>query len=357
MLKAKTFAVWIQQKRGAMKKLRHSKYLFLCPLILLMMAALFLAGCSKKKNLTYDGTDMGKLTERSVDIMGVRYNLYSNGYAEVVAVLNPYFELSESVTHEGTSYSVVKIQENNFGGVSGYGIFNKVGISSQGLVEAPEHLALPDTLLSLPGYVFAECTSSSITLPSNLKYLPLGAFYCCSNLETVEFPDSLEKICAVKLFTGCSSLTSVELPKDVSYVLSTDYLFSGCSSLQSVTIPGACGGGVLDERTFADCDVLSEIILEDGITTIGFRTFHNLPALEEIVFPDSVTEIKDATFYDCPNLKDVWLSDNLSDIPPHMFKQSYGNYDADTSGITIHVKESLVEYTKNLYPDATVVAK
>ncbi len=339
-----------------MKKLQHSKHLFLCPLLFLMLTALFLTGCSKK-NLTYDGTDMGKLTESSIDIMGVRYNFYSNGYAEVVAVLNPYFELSESVTYEGTSYSVVKIQANSFGGVTGYGIFNKIGISSQGFVEAPEHLVLPDTLLSLPNYVFSQCTSSSITLPSDLKSLPVGAFYRCENLETVEFPDSLEEIYTPNLFTGCSSLTSVELPKDVSYILSTDYLFVGCSSLQSVTIPGTCGRGILHDHTFADCDVLSEIILEDGITTIYYRAFDNLPALEEIVFPDSVTEIKDAIFYDCPNLKDVWLSDNLSDIPPHMFKQGYGNYDADTSGITIHVKESLVEYAKNLYPDATVVAK
>lgn len=340
-----------------MKKLRHSRYLLLCSLILLASAALFLAGCSPEKNLTYDGTDMGKLTERSVDIMGVRYNFYSNGYAEVVAVLNPYFELSESVTYQGTDYSVVKIQNQNTGIVSGVSIFKQIGINSKGFVEAPEHLKLPDTLLSLPTYALSYCTSSSVTLPSDLRYLPLGTFYYCENLETVEFPDSLEKICASKLFTGCSSLTSIELPRDVSYVLSTDHLFSGCSSLQSVTIPGVCGGGVLDERTFDDCAVLSEIILEDGITTIRSRAFYELPALEEIVFPDSITEIRDATFYDCPNLKDVWLPDNLSDIPPHMFKQSYGNYDADTSGITLHVKESFVEYTKNLYPDATVVAK
>lgn len=340
-----------------MKKSRHSKYLLLSSLIFLMLTTLFLAGCSSKKNLTYDGTDMGKLTESSIDIMGVRYNLYSNGYAEVVAVLNPYFELSESVTYQGTDYSVVKIQNKNIGIVTGVSIFHQTGINSKGFVEAPEHLVLPDTLLSLPNYAFAYCTSSSITLPSDLKFLSLGAFHYCTNLETVDFPDSLEKICAIRLFEGCSSLKSVELPKDVTYILSAHNLFSGCSSLQSVTIPGTCGNGDLGERTFADCDVLSEIILEDGITTIRSNAFHNLPALEEIVFPDSITVIEDSTFYDCFNLKEVWLSDNLSDIPPHMFKQSYGAYDADTSGITIHVKESLVDYVQNLYPDATVVAK
>lgn len=300
---------------------------------------------------------MGKLSECNVDIMGVRYNLYSNGYAEVVAVLNPYFELSESVTYQGTNYSVVQIKTLNTGLLSGVSIFKQVGINSKGFVEAPEHLIMPDTILSLPSYAFAYCTSSSITLPSNLKALSSRAFDQCSNLETIEFPDSLEQLCAQGLFAGCSSLKSVELPKDVTYILSTDYLFSGCSSLESVTIPGNCGGGILGEYTFADCDILSGITLGDGITLVRSHTFHNLPALEEIVFPDSITEIQDRTFYDCFNLKEVWLSDNLSDIPAHMFKQSYGAYDADTSGITIHVKESLVNYVQNLYPDAAVVAK
>lgn len=113
----------------------------------------------------------------------------------------------------------------------------------------------------------------------------------------------------------------------------------------------------MGEYTFSDCEVLTEITLGDGLTYVGQHVFHNLPLLKEIIFPDSITEIKDQTFYDCPNLKDVWLSDNLLDVPAHMFKQSYGNYDADTSGITIHVKQDLVEYVQSLYPDATVVAK
>lgn len=346
----------MQQKRDTMK-IQHYKHYFLCSLIVLMLAALFLAGCSSKKNLTYDGTDMGKLSERNVDIMGVRYNLYSNGYAEVVAVLNPYFELSESVTYQGTKYSVVKIKTLNTGLLSGISIFKQVGINSRGFVEAPEHLTMPDTILSLPSYAFAYCTSSSITLPSKLKVLSAHAFDQCSNLETIEFPDSLEQLCAVGLFAGCSSLKSVELPKDVTYVLATDYLFAGCSSLESVTIPGTCGNGILGENTFGNCDILSDITLEDGITTIDSGAFDNLPALEEIVFPESVTLIRDSTFFDCFNLKDVWLPDNLSDVPSHMFKQHYGLYDADTSGITIHVKESLVNYVQSLYPDATVVAK
>lgn len=56
---------------------------FLCTLISLMLLAQFLTGCGDK-NSTNDETDIGKLVESNCDIMGVRNNLYSNGYAEMM---------------------------------------------------------------------------------------------------------------------------------------------------------------------------------------------------------------------------------------------------------------------------------
>lgn len=327
---------------------KKPQYIF----ISLVLVILFLTGCGKNST-TNDGTDMGKLLESNYDIMGVRYNLYSNGYAEIEYILNAYGELTETVTYEGKEYTVVKIAAHHAGPGVDSGIF---GLN--GNFEAPENLVIPNTIEEIPSYAFQDCTSSTIKLPSNVKYVSGGAFSRCKNIETIEFPDSLEKLTAYHLFVGCSSLKYVDLPEDVEYVtLTTERLFAGCTSLESAYIPGACGGGIMGEYTFSDCESLTDITLGDGLTTVYQHAFHNLPLLKEIVFPDSITEIRDMTFFDCPNLKDVWLSDNLSDVPAHMFKRSYGNYDADTSGITIHVKQSLVEYVQNLYPDATVVAK
>lgn len=326
-----------------------NKFLYISISLIIIM--LFLTGCGQK-NTSSDGTDMGKLVESNYDIMGVRYNLYSDGYAEIEYILNAYAQLTETITYEGKEYTVVIIANHDLAGAHS-GIF---GINGQ--YDAPENLVIPNTILEIPSYAFYECTSSTITLPSNVTYVSAGAFSRCMNIETIEFPDSLERLCANNLFNGCSSLKYVDLPDDVEYVnISTERLFAACTSLESAYIPGACGGGTIGEYTFSDCESLSDITLGDGLTSVRQHAFHNLPLLEEIVFPDSITEIRDQTFYDCPNLKDVWLSDNLSDVPAHMFKQSYGDYDADTSSITIHVKESLVEYVQNLYPDATVVTK
>lgn len=329
-----------------MKKAQQPKHYFLPFLFVCLLTALLFAGCGQK-NTTYDGIDMGKSLGFPVDIMGVRYKLYSNGYAEIICVLNTYGQLTETVSYEGKDYSVVKISWDS----NGNGLFNTVYPT----VAAPEHLVMPDTLIELPSYVFTNCGSSTITLPSNLKYLSIRAFDGCINIETVEFPDSLEKIAPEGLFAGCTNLKYIDLPKDITYILNTSYMFSGCSSLESVTIPGACK--ILGQNTFHMCDVLSDITLGDGLTDVYEDAFDTLPALEEVVFPDSITTLRDRTFCNCPNLKDVWLPDNISDVPAHMFKESLFGEDADSSGITIHVKSSLVEYVQNLYPDATVVAK
>lgn len=342
----------MQQKRGIMRNSSKHNKKILHPLISLLLVLMLLTGCGSK-NTTIDGIDMGKALPWTYDIMGIRYKLYENDYAEIDTILNPYCQLTETFSYEGKDYTVVKIALHTDGLSLSFGIF---GVN--GDYEAPENLVIPDTIAEIPYYAFHGCTSSTITLPSNVKYVAGGAFSQCANIETVEFPDSLEKLGADHLFAGCSSLKHVDLPDDVTYVTTTTkYLFAACTSLESAYIPGTCGGGRMGEYTFSDCEALTEITLGDGLTYVSQHTFHNLPLLTEIVFPDSITEIKDQTIYDCPNLKDVWLSDNLSDVPAHMFKQSYGNYDADTSGITIHVKESLVQYVQNLYPNASVVAK
>lgn len=340
----------MRQKRGHMRKKTSLNRKFLRILISGALVLLFLTGCGKK-NTTTDGIDMGDALPWTHDIMGVSYKLYSNGYAEIDSILNPYCMLSETITYEGKKYTVVKIALHS-GGAS-YGMF---GVNGE--IEAPENLVIPNTITEIPGYAFHGCSSSTITLPENVTYVSGGAFSQCRNIETVVFPDSLEKLAVSHLFGGCTSLKYVDIPENIEYVsTTTTYMFAVCSSLESAYIPGGCGGGILGEYTFSDCEALTEITLGDGFTTVYQHVFHNLPLLEELAFPDSITEMRDQTFYDCPNLKDVWLSDNLSDVPAHMFKQSYGNYDADTSNLTIHVKANLVDYVQSLYPDATVVAK
>ncbi len=328
-----------------MKKLKYS---------IIMILSLLLVSCGSEKKITADGIDMGKQEEWNVAIMGVEYNLYSNGYAEIKNILNSYAQITDKVSYNGKEYSVVALYTDNntpMGAEYANSIFEQMES-----YEELEVLKLPDTIIEIPKYGLAYCDSKTIELPTNLKIISSYAFERCEYLEELIIPESIEQISTYHTFAGCNSLKSIELPKDCKYFLGmSEYTFAECKNLERIVIPA--GFGKIGPYTFSGCTMLSEIILEEGITEIYSGSFRELDSLVEIVFPESVTTLSSSIFWDCPNLRDVWISDNVTDVPTSMFKQSRGGYDADVSNITIHVKAELVDYVQNLYPDATVVAK
>ena len=79
-------------------------------------------------------------------------------------------------------------------------------------------------------------------------------------------------IIGVYTFSGCSSLTSVNIPSSVTEI--RDSTFPGCSSLTSVNIPSS-------------------------VTKIGKNAFQYCTSLTSINIPSSVTEIGDKAFFYC----------------------------------------------------------
>ncbi|MBR2742404.1 MAG: leucine-rich repeat domain-containing protein [Clostridia bacterium] len=53
---------------------------------------------------------------------------------------------------------------------------------------------------------------------------------------------------------------------------------------------------------FKYCKVLKEVVLPEGLTSIGDGTFFSRESLTSITIPESVTSIGDWAFYDCKNL-------------------------------------------------------
>lgn len=57
----------------------------------------------------------GEKLSWTYDIMGVRYMLYENGYAAIDTILNPYCQLTDTVTYEGEDYAIVQIVNHTDG--------------------------------------------------------------------------------------------------------------------------------------------------------------------------------------------------------------------------------------------------
>ena len=73
--------------------------------------------------------------------------------------------------------------------------------------------------------------------------------------------------------------------------------FSDCSSLTSVTIPN--GVRTIEDYAFSGCSSLASVTIPNGVTEIGSFAFSSCRALTSITIPNSVTRIGSSVFFDC----------------------------------------------------------
>ena len=52
---------------------------------------------------------------------------------------------------------------------------------------------------------------------------------------------------------------------------------------------------------------IKTVIIENGVTSIGYRAFYDCSSLTSITIPDSVTSIGDWAFEDCSNLTSITI--------------------------------------------------
>jgi deoxycytidine triphosphate deaminase len=92
--------------------------------------------------------------------------------------------------------------------------------------------------------------------------------------------------------------TEVVIPDGVTSIGRN--VFAYCESLESITIPDSVTS--IGGSAFSDCESLESITIPDSVTSIGWGAFVDCTSLESITIPDSVTSIGEDAFLDCPNL-------------------------------------------------------
>ncbi|MBO5042592.1 MAG: leucine-rich repeat protein [Clostridia bacterium] len=187
-------------------------------------------------------------------------------------------------------------------------------------------IEIPDSVTTIGKDAFCECTGlTSMVIPNNVTLVGAGVLARCTNLVTVKIPNRLNKL-SKDMFNGCSSLTSVVIPDSVTIIGGN--AFMDCSSLSSIMIPDGVveiGSGafactalssidipdnvvILGDDVFNGCSYLTSIVLPDGVTRIGSHAFYYCCDLASIVIPAGVTEIDFAAFLGCSSLNDVYFS-------------------------------------------------
>ena len=258
---------------------------------------------------------------------GIYYNITGNNTVEVTYSdrdNNTYsgsVSVPETVTNNGTEYSVTKIGEYAFQGSAVTSVSMPECITSIGQYACNEcgsleTVVLPTNLDDFSGWcIFRNCRNlKNIAIPENVTEIPNGTFINCSSLAAITIPQGVGEI-GSNAFYGCSSLTSIEIPEGVKYLY--EQVFNGCTALESVKLPQNLLQ--IGKNCFYNCGALSDISLPSSIEIIGEGAFYNCENLASPTLPTSLRTLVKSAFQYCRNITTIVLPDGVASIPESCF--------------------------------------
>ena len=210
-------------------------------------------------------------------------------------------------------------------------------------------------LTSIERYAFGECTGlTSVTIPDSVTSIGDYTFYNCWNLTSVMIPDSVTSI-GYWPFELCTKLSDIyyngtALEWNQIEIISADTYLTG-AALHLRVDGGSCGDnltwilyddGLLsirgtgemnnyiddDDYSFTDApwsgsitntQRVKNVVIQNGVTSIGVCAFYGCSKLTTLTIPDSVTSIGGSAFDSCTGLTSVMIPDSVTSIGDDAF--------------------------------------
>lgn len=189
------------------------------------------------------------------------------------------------------------------------------------------HVTLPNGMTAIGDSAFEDCYDLvSITLPATVKTIGKCAFL---DTKADVYIADLAAFCGIAytdqssnplwgngvLYLNGTPLTgTVAIPEGVTEI--AKYAFYGYDHFTTVKIPSTVK--TIGTEAFAYCGALRTLDLSAGLRTIGDEAFRAAP-LFELLLPDGVTTIGKNAFCDCPRLARVRVPASVTAIGARAF--------------------------------------
>ena len=168
-------------------------------------------------------------------------------------------------------------------------------------------ITLPEGLLSIERWAFAQTSLEDITIPTTVIDIGDYAFYKNDLLKTVDILDRPPSAALLlnRTFEGCTDLQSAVIGEGVDIVGCR--AFEGCTSLITVNLSSSVT--VVGIQSFYGCTALTSVnfLPNSNLHTIEKNAFSYCNDLVSIDIPGNVTSIEGGAFGNCASLMYVTM--------------------------------------------------
>ena len=161
---------------------------------------------------------------------------------------------------------------------------------------------------------FHESNVQKATLEKGITSIPRNLFHKNTTLTQVTIPDTMTKI-EEFAFAECGNLERVSLPDNVNQI--GEYVFAK-TGIKEINIPDTVT--IIRDHTFKNCTALKTINWSKSITDIQSYAFENCDALTKLAIPNTVTNIGEGAFYECGGLSAIAVPNSVKNLGSRAFE-------------------------------------